>query len=94
MYTIYVYIYIYISCLDPKWPLLCLEKALFWGVDLQKIEIIDISGPVFCFARQLLLMGRYLEAEELLKETEKDEVRMAGNWKLESMELLDPSGSR
>ena len=25
--------YIY---LEPKWPLFCLEKALFWGVDLQK----------------------------------------------------------
>ena len=28
-----VYIYIY---LEPKWPLFWLQKALFWGVDLQK----------------------------------------------------------
>ena len=28
-----VYIYIY---LEPKWPLFCLEEALFCGVDLQK----------------------------------------------------------
>ena len=40
VYT-YVYTYVYfLKCLyiylEPKWPLFWLEKALFWGVDLQK----------------------------------------------------------
>ena len=30
---LYLHRYIY---LEPKWPLFWLEKALFWGVDLQK----------------------------------------------------------
>ena len=35
---------IYIYILEPKWPLLWLEKALFWGVDLQKIKVIWVPG--------------------------------------------------
>ena len=36
--------YIYISCtLNPNLPLFWLEKALPWGVYLQKIEVLGIS---------------------------------------------------
>ena len=38
-----VFIYIYMP-IEPKWPLLWLEKSLFLGVDLPKIEIIGVPG--------------------------------------------------
>ena len=53
VYYIYIYMISLHTYLEPKWPLCCLEKAFFWGLDRsnlqQKLRSLELIGTYYIY---------------------------------------------